>query len=378
MHRSKPGLLLMLTWLAVLGLADEPRYPSLKPGSPAPPFDLPGVDGKNHRLEDYRDSPVLMVVFTCTHCPTAQAYEERLQDLMRDYSPKGVALVAISPNSPAGVRLDELGYTDVGDSLEDMKIRAAQRKFTFPFLYDGDTESVSKQYGPQATPQVFIFDRDRKLRYVGRIDDSERAGLVKSKDARNALDALLAGGQPPVESTKAFGCSTKWDYKADDNAKWMAKVQSEPVRVQPAGAEALKELRANKGTGKVRLINFWATWCGPCVAEFPDFVKMNLMYRGRDFELVTVAAQFPDEQAKVEKFLEKQHASSRNLIFGDTDKYKMIEAVDPEWNGALPHTLLLSPEGKVLYRQTGEVDPLDLRRRIVAALDAVQPWGGAK
>ena len=361
----------------VLG-AEDVVHPALKLGSPAPGFDLPGVDGKRHRLEEYAASKVLAVVFTCNHCPTAQAYEERIKELAKDYAGKGVAIVAISPNIPAGVRLDELGYTDLGDELDDMKIRAEQRRFNFPYLYDGETESASKEYGPQTTPHVFVFDAERKLRYAGRIDDSERVALVKSRDTRNAIDALLAGKQPPVAETKVFGCSTKWDHKSDVNAKWLAKVQAEPVKLEAAGADALHALRENKGTGKVRLVNFWATWCGPCVVEFPDLVKANLMYRGRDFEMVTVAAQFPDERAKVEKFLERQHASCRNLIFGDTDKYKMIEAFDPEWSGALPHTLLIGPDGKVLFRQTGELDLLDLRRRVVAALDAIQPWPGMK
>jgi thiol-disulfide isomerase/thioredoxin len=225
---------------------------------------------------------------------------------------------------------------------------------------------------------VFVFDRERKLRFAGRIDDSERASLVKTRDTRNAIDALLAGKEPPVAETKVFGCSTKWDHKAEANRKWKAKVEAEPVKLEAAGADALRELRANKTSGKVRLVNFWATWCGPCVAEFPDLVTMNLMYRGRDFELVSVAAQFPDERGKVERFLERQHASFRNLIFADTDKYKLIEAIDPEWSGALPYTLLIGTDGKILFRQTGEIDVLELKRRVVAALDAVQPWGGAK
>jgi thiol-disulfide isomerase/thioredoxin len=377
--RSLWLLFVALLSLGGIGLraADE-THPALKLGSAAPPFDLPGVDGKRHRLEDFREATVLVVVFTCNHCPTAQLYEDRLKELVRDYTGKPVAVVAISPNSPKAVRPDELGYTDLGDDLEDMKVRAAYRKFNFPYLYDGETQTASKLYGPQATPQVFIFDRDRRLRYAGRIDDSERPEFVKVRDARAAIDALLAGQTPAVGETKVFGCSTKWDHKSDGNAKWLAKVHAEPVKLEMAGADALRELRGKTASGRVRLVNFWATWCGPCVAEFPDLVNLNLMYRGRDFEFVTVAAQFPDERDRVQRFLERQHASGRNLLFGETDKYRMIEACDPEWNGALPHTLLIAPDGKILFRHTGDLDLLDLKRRIVAALDQVQPWGGGK
>ena len=124
------------------------------------------------------------------------------------------------------------------------------------------------------------------------------------------------------------------------------------------------------------MINVWATWCGPCVSEFDELIETNLRFRHRDFELVTVAAHFPDESEKVHKFLKDHHASTRNLYFGTPDKYKLIEALDPEWNGALPHTMLIAPGGEVLYRQTGELDFLELRRKIVPALNKITPWPG--
>lgn len=365
-------------WFALPISAADVTYPPLPVGSAAVDFDLPGVDGKRYTLKSFADAKVLVLVFTSNHCPTAQAYEERLKQLVKDYEGKGVTVVAINPNSPAGVRADELGYTDVGDTFEDMVIRAKERNFNFVYLDDGPTEVTSKRYGPAVTPHVFVFDQARKLRFSGRIDDSERLDLVKVRDTRNAIDALLAGQEPPVKETKVFGCSTKWADKAASGQQWLEKVRKEPVTIAPADEAALRALAANKGTGKVRLINVWATWCGPCVSEFDDLIDTNLRFRQRDFELVTVAAQFPDEQAKVLAFLQKHHASTRNLLFGTTDKYKLMEALDPDWNGALPHTLLIGPDGKVLYRQTGELDFLELRRKIVPALNAITPWPGMK
>lgn len=369
------GLSILLTSLAIN--AAEPQYPPLALGSAAPDFTLPATDGRNYSLKDFSKAKLLVMIFTCNHCPTAQAYEERIKRLAADYQARSVAIVAINPNSPDAVRLDELGYTDLDDTLESMKLRAADRQFNFPYLDDGPTEALSKKCGPVATPHVFIFDAQRKLRYQGRIDDNEREDLVKSRDTRNAIDALLADKDPPVATTRVFGCSTKWDHKAESNQRWREKVRKEPVTVAPADAKGLQELRANK-SGKARLINAWATWCGPCVAEFDDLIDTNLRFRHREFELVTVAAQFPDEKEKVLKFLQQRHASTRNLFFGDTDKYKLIEALDPEWNGALPHTLLVAPGGEILYRHTGEIDFLELRRKIVPALNKITPWPGMK
>jgi thiol-disulfide isomerase/thioredoxin len=351
------------------------EFPVMKLGTSCPDFNIPGVDGKNYSLKDFSEAKLLAIVFTCNHCPTAQAYEERIKSLVEDYKGRGVAIVAVNPNSPAAVRFDELGYTDLDDTLEAMKIRAEHKKFNFPYLDDGPTESFSKQLGPVATPHVFIFDAERKLRYQGRIDNNERESLVKTHDTRAALDALLAGKQPEAAETKVFGCSTKWDTKTESNTRWMERVRKEPVKLEPATAETLREIRANK-TEKVRLVNVWATWCGPCVSEFDSLIETNLRFRHRDFELITIAAQFPDEKAQVLRFLEKHYASTRNYFFADTDKYKMFEALDPEWKGGLPHTLLIAPGGEILYRATEELDFLTLRRKIVPALNQIAPWPG--
>src|SRR5258706_537627 len=167
---------------ALAAWAADEAHPTLAIGSPAPDFALPGVDGKIHTLAEYSKSKVLVIVFTCNHCPTAQLYEGRIKKLAAAYREKGVTLVAIEPNYTQAIRLDELGYTDVSDSLEEMKVRAEYAHFNFPYLYDGDTQEVAQKYGPKATPHVFIFDQDRRLRYEGHIDNSQRESLVKNDD----------------------------------------------------------------------------------------------------------------------------------------------------------------------------------------------------
>jgi thiol-disulfide isomerase/thioredoxin len=366
-----PSLIVLAFTAGAAFAADRPILPL---GSPLPDFKLRGVDERDYTPQDFADAKLLVVVFTSNHCPTAQLYENRLKQIVADYTPRDVAFLAINPNHQNAVRLDEMAWTDLDDTFEAMKIRARDHAFNFPYTDDGETQVVTEKFGAVATPHVFIFDQQRKLRFQGRIDDSERESLVKQKTTRDALDALLAGRQPPVATTKVFGCSIKWKEKAGDNRRWREKVAKEPVELARADADALRELRANKNTGKVRMINVWATWCGPCVSEFPDLVEHNLRFRSREFELVTLAAEFPDVEPKVMKFLQKHQASTRNLIFGTTDKYALMEALDPDWNGALPHTLLIDPEGNVIYRETGAIDFLAMRRALLKALDAISPW----
>jgi thiol-disulfide isomerase/thioredoxin len=360
---------LLLALALPISFAEEPTdHPTLALGSAAPEFSLPGIDGKSHTLAEYKAAKVLVIVFTCNHCPTAQLYESRLKKLVEDYQGKSVQFVMIEPNDPNAVRLDELAWTDVGDDLEGMKIRAAFRHFNFPYLYDGATQATANAYGPKATPHVFIFDAQRKLRYEGRVDNSQRESLVKTQDTRNAIEALLADEPVAVDHTGVFGCSTKWKSKIASGQEYLKKIEAEPVTLEDATAETLKKLRSNP-TGKLLLVNFWATWCGPCVVEFPDLETTYRMFRMRDLEMVTASTNMPDEKTGVMKFLQKQHATGRNLIFASTDTYAMQAAFDPKWESGVPYTVLLAPDGKVLYQQTGDLDVLALRRVILANLD---------
>jgi thiol-disulfide isomerase/thioredoxin len=260
-----------------------------------------------------------------------------------------------------------MGYTDLSDSFEEMKIRAGHSNFNFPYLYDGETQSTSRKYGPTATPHVFVFDRERKLRYQGRVDNSAREVLAKSRDARSAIDALLADKTVSTVRTPTFGCSIKWASKEEGRAAELAAIEKEPVKVDPVDARGLAALRRN-APGKVLLVDFWATWCGPCIQEFPEFQTMYRMYRHRPFELVTVSTNFPDEEKGVLAALERQHASSRNLLFGTTETYDLMAAFDPQWNASVPYTVLIRGDGTVAYKHQGPIDPIEIRRLILANL----------
>jgi peroxiredoxin len=340
-------------------------HPILAVGSAAPDFVLPGVDGKVHRLADYAASPVLAVVFTCNHCPIAQLYEQRIQRLYDDYRDKGVAVVAIQPNAPEALRIDELDSADMNDTLDEMKIRMAYKHLSYPYLYDGETQSVARAYGPQATPHIFVFDRERKLRYEGRIDNSYRFELVKTLDARNAMDALLADKPVEVTHTGVFGCSTKWKEKEAEKLAAIRKLEAAPVKLDMASTEDMAKLRANAAK-KLTLVSFWDSRCAECVDQFPGIEDTYRMYSPRGLELVTVALGPAEMRSAAEQELQKQHATSRNLLFGA----RLASAFDASWDGAhLPYTVVIDPAGKIVYKKAGAVNLLELRRAILAHFD---------
>jgi thiol-disulfide isomerase/thioredoxin/peroxiredoxin len=343
----------------------HPEPKTLEPGSKAPDFNLLGVDGRNYSLNDFDKAKVLVIIFSCNHCPTAQAYEDRIISISIDYKTKGVDIVMISPNSNKALNYSELGYSDMGDSFEEMKQRASDKKFPFPYLYDGDDQKCALAYGPAVTPHCFVFDKNRILQYAGRVDGSEKPGTGKGEDLRNAIDAVLAGQPVKNPVTKVFGCSVKWSWKSDYTEKLYKQWAELPVEIEEIDVQGVKDLIKNSSSGKVRLINFWATWCGPCITEFPDLVIIDRMYRGRSFEFITISTDKQARRSDALNLLKKQEASNRNYIFNDDDVYKLIEAVDNDWQGALPFTLLIEPGGKVIYKKQDMIDPPEMKKLIV-------------
>ena len=364
-----------------LGPADKPEgFTELAIGDAAPAFTLPGTDGKTYRLGDFSEPDVLMIYFTGTHCPTSHGVEKRLQKLVDDMQDKSFGIVAINPNHNDGLRPDEFSYTHYTESFEDSKRYADDLGWTFPFLYDGEKQLVARAYGCLATPHVFIFDKDRKLRYQGRFDDSRFAdpSTVKHPDARNAVEAMLAGKPVPVAKTRPFGCSTKWrgrsQHVASDQKAWDAI----PVAVEEIDLETVKALRKN-GSGKLRLINVWATWCVPCLAEMPDIATLNRRFSRREFEVITIAMNKAEESGRVEKILGKHRLvmspkiakmvkaegrTTNNYIYTGASSDDLAAALDPEWKGPIPYSILLDKDGTVLLRISGIID----QDKVIAAV----------
>ncbi|WP_161604665.1 redoxin domain-containing protein [Roseiconus nitratireducens] len=370
------ALFAMLMAVAVCSADQPPGFQTLEIGDAAPDFTLPGIDGRDWSLDDFSDGKILVVYFTSNHCPVCHAHDPRFMKLVREVEGRGVAVVAINPNSGDGLRPDELGYSKYDDSFEDMKPYAEEHGFTFPYLYDGETQVTAKRYGCLATPHVFVFDQQRKLRYKGRLDNSRYPdpATVESREARDAVLALLEGQPVPVAVTKPFGCSTKWREKIasveEDQQRW----ETADVSLAQIDADGLSKLVKNP-TDKYRLFNVWSTTCQPCIEEFPGLMQISRRMGLRNFELITISTDLPKNQDRVRAFLSAQRAvlpprlkpsleaegrEGNNYLFTDPDIDALIAALDPEWEGPEPHTVLVAPGGDIVFRHTGKMEASEL------------------
>lgn len=359
-------------------LAYEPQ--TLEIGAAAPEFDLLGTDDKRYTLADFSDKSVLVIIFTTNHCPDAIASYRRMCQMVDNYRQQDVGFVAINGNDPQAVMLSEMRWTMYDDSFESMKLVAAEEEFNLPYLYDGETQEVTKAYGAVATPHVFIFDRERRLKYTGRLDNGRRdPSLTAKSEAREAVDALLVGHPVPIEKTRVFGCSIKWSDKrslvAQEERDWKAR----PVTLASADANVIKRLVADESSS-LRIVNVWSTSCGPCLTEFPGLVETYRRFQNHPFEFITISVDTPAQKEQVASFLLEHHAAlarrterilkkegrvTNNFIFTGDDMEELATALDPQWSGAQPHTLLIAPGGEVLFRQTGEIELEPLRAAIV-------------
>jgi peroxiredoxin len=166
----------------------------------APAFDLPGVDGRSHSLDEYADAPVLVLVQSCNHCPYVLAWEGRINELQRTYADRGVRVVAISSN-------DAEAYP--ADSFEAMVEHAREAGYVFDYLYD-ESQEVGRALGAERTPECFVYDAERRLVYHGAVDDNRDEAEVTTQYLRDAIEAALAGEAAPIADTPAVGCTVKW------------------------------------------------------------------------------------------------------------------------------------------------------------------------
>jgi thiol-disulfide isomerase/thioredoxin len=342
---------------------------ALEIGADAPDFLLPGTDGKTYRLSDFAHHEVLVVVFTCNHCPTSQAYEDRLVEMALQLGSRQVGFVAISPNDPLAFRKDELGYSEVDDSLEGMKIRAARKAFSFPYLYDGADQNCSRAYAPRATPHAFVFDKARRLRYSGRIDNSAELRKVFKEDLRSAITWVLAGKDIRTPRTKVFGSAIKWSVRRPMVAKDMARLERETVSLKTLDTDTLSFLLSNKSK-LLKLFLVWSPEQDDARETFEQIVEIHRRYRKRGLDVITiVAAQAGDKDGHILGFLKTHVASSRNYWSKEPlDGLLRKMAFKKEGPIRLPFVMLVKPRGEIIYHHVGKLNPLALKREILEVM----------
>jgi thiol-disulfide isomerase/thioredoxin len=334
-------------WTITAVYAQNPEPKTLPIGSKAPDFRLKGVDSKMYSLKSFSKAEILVIIFSAPHCPTAQAYEERIKDIRKDYIARGVQVVMINPNNPMAVCLEELGYSEMGDSFSEMQQRARDQAFNFPFLDDGAEQKTAQLYGPVATPHVFIFDKERVLRYSGRIDNGEKIGSATQHDTRNAIEALLAGKEVPLKETKVFGCSVKWKWKNEYRKKLDQEWSQKQVKLEKITLEGLNGLLKNDSK-KLRVINFWATWCGPCVEEM--HILQQIYQEWSNKGLIIMGINEGDPVNKVTGFIQRYGIAFPVLMDDDQEVAHLFSV------RYMPTSVLLDKDGVIQVVAFGGFD----------------------
>lgn len=339
--------------ILVLSLATFAQPAKLTVGQPAPDFALKDTTGKAHSLKAYRGQTVV-IGFVGTKCPIANAYITRMNSIAAEYKTKNVVFFGINSN--------------INEPLNLVKAHATKAKYVFSILKD-DSNVVADSYGASVTPEMYIVDGAGVLRYHGRVDNASDEKRVERHDLRVALDEMLAGKPISKADLKAFGCVIKRAGVTE------TKLLQKPVKA-PATESSIallkpadfNKLRADSN-GKVLLINFWATWCAPCVAEFPEFVMIDKTYRAKGVRMVSISTdEKSDLEGAVIPFLKKQKAEFESFLSDADDPQELIDVVDKNWSGALPATFVFDKQGKIVFTKYGIIDREELLKALESAL----------
>lgn len=332
-----------------------------------PSFKLKATNGEIYSQSDFNDKKVLGIVFLSNHCKVSQLFQNHLIALTRKYS-EDVVIIAVSPNYEQSILPDELAYSDLGDSFQDMVKRANRMKYNFPYLHDGDNQNLTKEIGAKITPTIYLYNQERELFYSGRIGNIDSPDNMETSEVNQAINSLLIDKKTIFKRTKVFGTSIKTKNHLLVAEQVRQRYADEKVRLNEADARKLN-FYLTHNIRKPKLFYVWQT-----NDEKPrdNLIKLSFLYkifRKRGFKLITVCIAKKDEEDRIVEFLENSQLSSTNFIVYGHNISPLASIIPDEVEKVTPYFRLLSSEGDKLIGGHGEISIDSLRFEILKALD---------
>jgi len=363
-HKNEAERILS-TWIIMMLLLLHPE--ALGSSEKLPDFSLPGIDGKFYTNADFGRSETLAVVFLSNHCRISQLFQDQLLKIRERFSPKQMGIVAISPNFEEAILPDELAYSDLGDSLEEMKKRAYRKKYSFPYLYDGKEQHLTKKLGVKITPTVFLYDRKRNLVYEGKIGNHETPNRMETSDLFQNIVENLSGAAGKIKRTKVFGTSIKFQDDLPIAEKVRARNARETVKLTQADERKLSFYLTHK-TYKPKLFYVWQAEDKECRDNLVKISSVYKIFRKRGLRVFTVCISNMDNFEKALDHLKQSQMSSINFMVSGHEIGPLIKVAPKELQQITPFFRLIGSDGKMLIGGRGEISSDRLRIEIIKAL----------
>ena len=335
--------------------------------SSLPEFELLGTNGLTYRSEDLKAKKIVCLVMLSNHCKISQRFEYLINEISEKMKQNDSILIAISPNNENAIIPDELAYSEVGDSYEEMKIRSINNRYTFPYLYDGEKQVVAKQLGSKSTPHGYLFDRKRKLVFSGKIGDYNKPTDIKESDLFKKYLDCLNDEDPKITHTKVHGTSIKFTediFMADRIKKRYA---NETVTLRYIDEKTLKFFIEHL-KGSPTIFHIWSSSVNGFRQNLIELSSIYKIFRKRGFRLLTICVDPDKTETEIKTQLERAQLSAVNLCLKGSEVGSLMKFVPIESKSTVPFTILFGNEGNHLYSTVGGIDTLRCKKLIVNEL----------
>jgi len=333
-----------------------------------PEFSLQGTDGRFYSNKDFEENDLLAVIFLSNHCKISQLFQNQLikiAELMRE---KKVAIVAVSPNYDKAVLPDEQAYSDLGDSFMEMKKRALRKNYTFPYLFDGEKQTLTRKMGVKITPSVFLYNKNREMVYAGRIGNHDLSESLEASDLYKSIISYLDGGGNKFKRTKVFGTAIKFSDDLLLAEQVRKRYSDETVRITAADERKLK-FYLNHKTGKPKLFYVWKETDTDLRDNLITISTLYKIFRKRGLKLITVCISERQNTDSAIEALEQAQLSSTNFIVSGNQVSPLTTIIPSDISSITPFYRLIGGDGKMLQGEKGKIEKDDLRLQILSALN---------